>query len=207
MLRRSTIFLGLMLTGSLAAAALVSGEESQTGEIVAPVTGDKISRRAAADEAQPVLPVLQLEKLARAEASEPEQDPFAGKSWYVPPPPPPPAKVTVTEPPKPTAPPLPFGYMGRMQEEGSAAVVYLTQGTRAYSVKQGDTIDGTYRVDDISRTQVALTYLPLDIKQTLDIGGASAGMDQVASADSALSGAIPSAPLPAQVRDTESLPQ
>lgn len=185
LLRRSTIFLGLMLTGSFAAAALVSGDEPQAGEVVAPVSG-QMSRRAEVEEVS--LPVLQLEKLARAEIDEPEQDPFAGKSWYVPPPPPPPVTVTVAvqEPPKPTAPPLPFGYMGRMQEEGGAAVVYLTQGARAYTVKQGDTLDGTYRVDEISRTRVALTYLPLDIKQTLDIGGAAAGMLPVASADSAL---------------------
>jgi len=201
MLSRSTIFLGLMLTGSLAAAALVSGEEEQTGEVVAPVTGGQMSRRTAADEAQPVLPVLQLDRLVRVDESEPEQDPFAGKSWYVPPPPPPPQMVTVTEPTKPTAPPLPFGYMGRMQEEGGQTVVYLTQGARAYSVKQGDTLDGTYRVDDISRSQIALTYLPLDIRQTLDIGGASAAMDQVASADSLLDAQNP------QVRDAGSLPQ
>lgn len=196
MLRRSTIFLGLMLTGSLAAAALVSGEDAPIGEVVAPVTGIVRPETEAAP-----LPVLQLDRLVRADESEPEQDPFAGKSWYVPPPPPPPQKVVVQEPPKPTAPPLPFGYMGRMQEEGGRAVVYLTQGARAYSVKQGDTLDGTYRVDDISRTQVALTYLPLDIKQTLDIGGASAAMEPRASADSLLDAQNPPA------RDAGSLPR
>lgn len=203
LLRRSTIFLGLMLTGSLAAAALVSGEEPQAGEVVAPVSGEQMSRRAEVEEIS--LPVLQLEKLARAEIDEPEQDPFAGKSWYVPPPPPPPVKVAVQEPPKPTAPPLPFGYMGRMQEEGGAAVVYLTQGARAYTVKQGDTLDGTYRVDEISRTRVTLTYLPLDIKQTLDIGGAAAGMEPVASADSALAANAVAPPATSQAM--ESRPQ
>lgn len=176
MLRRSTIFLALMLTGSLAAAALVSGKDAQTGEVVAPVVGGKVSRR----EAQPVLPVLQLEKLARADVSEPELDPFAGKSWYVPPPSPPPQKIQ--EPSRPIAPPLPFGYMGRMQEEDGHVVIYLVQGNRAYSVSQGDTIDGTYRLESVSPNQLVLTYLPLDIKQTLNTGGAaSPEIAQVAS--------------------------
>lgn len=168
MWKGSTTFLGLMLTGSLAAAALVSEEDAQTGEVVIPAAS-KISRREAV---QPVLPVLQLDKLARADAGEPEQDPFAGKSWYVPPPPPPQPKV-VQEAPQPTAPSLPFRYMGRMQEENGQALVYLTQGTRAYSVSQGDTIDGTYRVESISPAQVTLVYLPLNIKQRLNIGSAN----------------------------------
>lgn len=167
MFKRSTIFLGLLLTGSLAAAALVSGEETQ---IVAPVAGNKSARREASA-TKPGLPVLQLEKLSRADAVEPEQDPFAGKSWYVPPPPPPPPKVQ--EAPRPTAPSLPFKYMGRMQEEGGQMVIYLTQGRRAYSVKMGDTIDGTYRLESISPGQIVLTYLPLDTRQTLNTGSAS----------------------------------
>ena len=167
-----------MLTGSLAAAALVSEEDAQTGEVVVPAVG-KASRREAA---QPALPVLQLDKLVRADANEPEQDPFAGKSWYVPPPPPPQPEA-VQEAPRPTAPPLPFGYMGRMQEEDGQALVYLTQGTRAYSVSQGDTIDGTYRVDSISPSAVTLVYLPLNIKQNLNIGRTNmAEPEQMASA-------------------------
>lgn len=179
MWKGSTTFLGLMLTGSLAAAALVSEEDAQTGEVVTPA-GGKASRREAA---QPVLPVLQLDKLVRADTGGPEQDPFAGKSWYVPPPPPPPQPKVAQEAPPPTAPPLPFRYMGRMQEEDGQAMVYLTQGTRAYSVSQGDTIDGTYRVESISPAQVTLVYLPLNIRQRLNIGGVNlAEPERMASA-------------------------
>lgn len=190
MWKGSTTFLGLMLTGSLAAAALVSEQDAQTGEVVAPAVG-KPSRREAA---QPALPVLQLDKLVRADASEPEQDPFAGKTWYVPPPPSPEPEI-IQEAPKPTAPPLPFRYMGRMQEEGGQTVVYLTQGARAYSVSQGDTIDGTYRVDSISPSAVTLVYLPLNIKQNLNIGRIDmAEPEQMAS----VAGMLPdgNAPLP-----------
>lgn len=173
MFKRSTIFLGLMLTVSLAAAALVSGEDAPGAGVVAPAASSKPSRREANEMR---LPVLQLAKLARAEAGEPEQDPFAGKSWYIPPPPPPPQKAQ--EAPRPTAPPLPFRYMGQMHEEGEPVVVYLSQGTRAYTVSQGDTIENLYRVDHISTSQMTLTYLPLDIRQTLSTS--SPGMDMMA---------------------------
>lgn len=203
MWKGSTTFLGLMLTGSLAAAALVSEQDTQTGEVVAPAIG-KPSRREAA---QPALPVLQLDKLARADADEPEQDPFAGKSWYVPPPPPPQPEI-IQEAPKPTAPPLPFRYMGRMQEEDGKTLVYLTQGARAYSVSQGDTIDGTYRVEGISPTQVTLVYLPLNIRQKLNIGRADmAEFEWMASA----AGMLPDGSAPrvdaGPMQNTGSLPQ
>ena len=94
---------------------------------------------------------------------------FESKSWYVPPPPPPPPKPL--PPPPPTAPPLPFTYLGRY--EGSAKpVIFLVRGDRVLLVSAGDVIEGTYRVDGIAGTALGLTYLPLNIRQTLDIGRA-----------------------------------
>lgn len=195
MWKRSTIFLSMMLTGTFAAAALVSEDKEVVGEVVAPLSRDKtINYRT-----QSALPVLQLQRLVRTEVNEPELDPFAGKSWYVAPPPPPISKVKEV-PPAPSAPAFPYRYMGMMQEEGERVVVYLTQGNRTYSVYQGDTINNVYQVESIAGNQMVLTYLPLDIKQTLSIGGTSE--QQLASAGemSSLEGDIPqvtpSAPLP-----------
>ena len=93
---------------------------------------------------------------------------FSSTSWYVPPPPP-----KAEPPPKPTAPPLPFTYMGRYEDAGRAAVVVmLVKGDRLYTVSVGDVIDGTYRVDRISDKAVDLIYLPLHEKQALPAGGA-----------------------------------
>ena len=92
---------------------------------------------------------------------------FASTSWYVPPPPP-----KVEPPPKPTAPPLPFTFMGRYQDAKAASVVMLTKGDRLYTVTEGDVIDDTYRVDRIGDKAVELTYLPLQTKQSLPTGGA-----------------------------------
>jgi len=94
---------------------------------------------------------------------------FESKSWYVPPPPPPPPKPL--PPPPPTAPPLPFTYLGRY-EESAKPVIFLVRGDRVLLVRAGDTIEGNYRVEGIVGTKLDLTYLPLNIRQSLDIGPA-----------------------------------
>lgn len=96
---------------------------------------------------------------------------FLTKSWYVPPPPPPPAKPA--PPPPPTPPPLPFNFLGSYQEPDGRLVIFLTRGERLYSVSPGDVIDGTYRVGTISKGQLGLTYLPLKIRQSMNIGESS----------------------------------
>lgn len=100
------------------------------------------------------------------DAGEPKNM-FASKSWYVPPPPPPPAPPAA--PPPPTAPPLPFTYLGRFRDEGKA-VIFLVKDDRVLTVKEGDIIEGNYRVDGIVGSRLDLTYQPLAIKQTLNIG-------------------------------------
>jgi hypothetical protein len=42
---------------------------------------------------------------------------------------------------------------------------------RVYDVKVGDTLDDTYSVDAVSNGTMALTYKPLNIQQTLAVGG------------------------------------
>lgn len=100
---------------------------------------------------------------------------FNATSWYTPPPRPKPQPVVVLPPPpppKPTAPPIPFTYFGRY-EDMSAAVVVLVRGGRIYTVSEGDVIDGTYRVERIAGGMLELTYLPLNIKQSISMGGPS----------------------------------
>lgn len=92
---------------------------------------------------------------------------FNATSWYVPPPPP-----QALPPPPPTAPPLPFTYFGQYKDAGSAAmVVFLSRADRVYTVSEGDVIDGTYSVGPMTSGQLELTYLPLNVKQSLSTGG------------------------------------
>jgi len=99
---------------------------------------------------------------------------FAPHSWYVPPPPPPPAPVVMEPvvPPKPTAPPLPFTFMGSYTPNGSPQVFFLTNGDKVYDVHVGDTIDNTYTIDSFSNGQLVFTYKPLNQQQQLPTGGA-----------------------------------
>ena len=96
---------------------------------------------------------------------------FHSQSWYVAPPPPPPAPVVEVAPPPPTAPPLPFTVMGSYARPGDATVYFLTRGDRVFDVHIGDTIDNTYGVDSAANGVLTLTYKPLNIQQTLPIGG------------------------------------
>lgn len=95
---------------------------------------------------------------------------FSAQSWYVAPPAPPPAPTVILPPPAPTAPPLPFAYMGSYRPEGAVPTFFLTSGDRVYDVKIGDTLDNTYSVDGVRSGQLLLTYIPLKIQQSLAVG-------------------------------------
>lgn len=97
-----------------------------------------------------------------------EQGLFATLSWQPPPPPPVPAMA----PPPPKAPPLPFRYIGRLEEDGRIAVFLQDSGpAHPRVVRQGDQW-GTYRVDEITSEGMRLTYLPLNEPQRLLFGSA-----------------------------------
>jgi hypothetical protein len=59
--------------------------------------------------------------------------------------------------------------MGKLIDDGKT-IVFLAKGDRNYVVHMGDTIDATYRVDEIGEQSMTLTYLPLESKQSLAVG-------------------------------------
>jgi hypothetical protein len=98
---------------------------------------------------------------------------FAAHSWYVAPPPPPPPPVVESapvEPPKPTAPPLPYQYIGSYTPEGQKPVLFLSKGDRVFDVHVGDILENTYSVDGFDKSAILLTYKPLNIQQQLIVG-------------------------------------
>jgi hypothetical protein len=122
---------------------------------------------------QPALRV-ELERLnrpqAKAAAAPAVGNTFSATSWYVPPPPPPPPPPRKPEPPPPpSAPPMPFSYFGRYQD-GGTQIILLLRGERIYTVSEGDVIENTYRVGRLTGGQLEMTYLPLDIKQSIFTG-------------------------------------
>jgi hypothetical protein len=104
---------------------------------------------------------IDLDKLRRGEASVPQTDLFARKAFG----PSAPQVAAVAE--KPSAPPLPFRYFGRLTENGKTEV-YVMRGEDLLTVAAGQK-HGDYRVDKVGDTSIAFTYLPLKTKQTLDI--------------------------------------
>ncbi|HEY4975130.1 MAG TPA: hypothetical protein VII41_16060 [Steroidobacteraceae bacterium] len=95
---------------------------------------------------------------------------FASHSWYVaPPPPPPPPPPAAAAPVIPTAPPLPFSYMGSYRPDGAQTVFFLTQNDRVYEARIGDVLDGTYSVDALTGGQLVFTYKPLNVQQGLAV--------------------------------------
>ncbi len=164
--RARWLVLGIALALTLVAARLVGREDE------GPPPAGPAPRAASAGAARPgEPPALDLDRLATRRSGAPSGDPFRAQSWQVlaeaearrnAPPPPPPAP--------PQAPPLPFVYMGKLIEEGRT-VVFLTQGDRNHVVRQGDTIDGTWRLDALTEERLSFIYLPLKQRQELAFGG------------------------------------
>lgn len=167
--RRYALFGALALVLVFSA---VSGKGWNTGgePVVAPPSpAPQVSRA----RAQP-LASIELERLQRRDvASDNDKvasNTFGATSWHVPPPPPPKPVAKTAPPPPPSAPPMPFTFLGRY-EDGGMRVIMLVKGDRIYTVSEGDVIDQTYRVERLAGGQLELTYLPLDIKQTISTGG------------------------------------
>ena len=162
------IILASALVLTLAAVAWVAtrddGNDAQD-DLASPSRAGKL-----ASQPQLAMP-LQVDKLAQVQPkAQPagEQDIvdlFKPHVWYVPPPPPAPIN-TVAE--VAVAPPIPFVYMGRLD-----GVVFLTRNNLVVSASEGEMLDSQYRLDKVNANSLVITYLPLDIKQTMVIKGAS----------------------------------
>jgi hypothetical protein len=142
-------------------ASVVVGRERPAGP--GAEAAPRAQPRAAAEE-------LDLSKLFRSDDEQEARstvDPFARRSF---------ASAAQPEqaaaPARPSAPPLPFRYVGKLIEDGRLQV-FLARGEDSYSVsqgpRQGQKLDDEYRVDQVTETKIVFTYLPLKTKQTLDI--------------------------------------
>jgi hypothetical protein len=158
----------MALAATVAAAGWVGGnqEESRialvaTGEDARPARGGEPDARAAAAEPREG-GEIDLEKLKQRPVATDFGEMFPARQ-----PEPPAAAAVKPEPPR--APPLPFRFFGRMVENGTT-VVFLDRNDDVFAVKAGDTIGGTYRVEEINGSEIVLTYLPLRQRQKLPIG-------------------------------------
>jgi hypothetical protein len=165
--RREWGLLAIALAVILFAAHAERQRASSAAAVVEPRPAGRAAPRAAA------VPLLDLERLQRGARGLRPQDVFAAKSWNEAPKAPAPeaaakpASAVNAPPAPPSAPPLPFSYLGRYAA-AERSVFFLVRGDRILMARQGDVIDGTYRVEGIVGSLLGLTYLPLNVRQNLD---------------------------------------
>jgi hypothetical protein len=180
--QRSWLLGAALLLTVAATAAVNSKDEEYSGVVHREVTKPKESNTLETSAREPVKEkehlastemtsaILLVDQLKRPAFSDTVKDMFLSKSWYVPPPPP---KIIAAPPPVPTAPPFTYQYIGKMLEETNHPAVFLENKSRIFIVRAGDKLDSQYRVDAIDPPVMTLTYLPLDLKQTVQIGEAN----------------------------------
>jgi hypothetical protein len=94
--------------------------------------------------------------------SESRGDMFAARSWAPPPPPPPPPQQA-----QPVPPPNPYRFAGTVIHDGKLKM-FVTDGDRAYEVRQGDELDKGYRVESVNREAIVLVYVPLGTQHSIE---------------------------------------
>ncbi len=187
---KKRLMLGGALLLTLGASAWLSMDHVEEGvEVVASAKPVSAKRNDTPELSLPVLANAHAVNKSEQQAT----DVFKSHRWFVPPPPlPPPLPPTLpppTSPPPrpvegvvappvkvvvapPAAPPLPFTYLGTVQD-GANKVVFLSKGQHLYTVRKGEVFDGQYRLEDEGNGRIELVYLPLNIKQTIVTKGAS----------------------------------
>lgn len=102
-------------------------------------------------------------------------DPFAPRGWQAPPPVSAPAVTNTVAvsapmgPPAPAAaPPLPYKFMGRLDDDG-VEVVYLSKGDQSLIARNGETLDGTYKIVAMDSHHIEFEHMPTGDRQTLSI--------------------------------------
>jgi hypothetical protein len=157
------IVLFAALAATLAAIAYPVEDEVQ----MAPVSKPVLAPAAVIKHPEEVLSAGAIDWVAS------DVDPFASHGWQAPPPAPPPEQARVVQavvaaPVEPPPPPFPYQFIGQMND-GSDRVVYLGRGDQVQLARQGDVLDGTYKVVSVTQTQIEFELMSSGLKQWLAI--------------------------------------
>ncbi|MDO9050405.1 MAG: hypothetical protein Q7U70_02815 [Methylotenera sp.] len=108
--------------------------------------------------------LIPWQSLKREPLSDKPYDLFKVRSWVVIPP----VKKMKPQPlPPPVAPPAPFTYIGKLEDSPKGTQVFLMANGKLYSVVKGEKINHQWRLDTEDANTLRLTYLPLNLVQTL----------------------------------------
>jgi hypothetical protein len=169
-MNRRHLMLGSMLILTLAGVYTVSHLDEKDSTAQAPAAASRPTPKTAArhptsihgtDAAtrQKLLAVLVKASQPRAALPALSKNPFTALSFEPPPP--------TIEPPKPSAPPLRFKFLGRLHDDKTDAV-FLDYGGKMLIARTGDLIDGNYQVIAIREHAIQFEYIPLSTPQVLN---------------------------------------
>jgi len=162
----------LLLGGALIATVilvfLVEDEESihPIQSVQSMQTSKSYSEAALVNENNPEY--LDVDQLGKRKFSARAGELFNSKSWVISRPRNNRKQQAVQRSAPPTAPPLQFKYLGKVID-GNQTKIILSQSGKNIVVKLGERIDDQYRFDAIDNETITLTYLPLNVEQTLII--------------------------------------
>ena len=174
----AVIVYGVMSTGTPAAAPSNTSAQARAPRSTPRSTPGKHTNETEA--AGPVKPVrLEALKSNREEPGEAARNPFRFKPRVVAPPPRPvnpnPAPVAppgpVTPPGPPPPPPIPLKFIGLVEKADGFKVAVLTDGKNTMFGREGDIIDGRYKIVKIGVESIELTHADGRGRQTVRLTG------------------------------------
>ena len=72
----------------------------------------------------------------------------------------------------PVAPVIPFKYIGKILGDDEYSVFVALNG-KNYVVKEGDIVQQTYKIEKITPPVMTVTYIPMNVLQTMQIGASN----------------------------------
>jgi hypothetical protein len=179
-LNMSRQLLVLAALGSLLVVVVIARRaDSPTGSAVPPPNGQRVAAQASAKEA-PVADVrLKLLKPAPSALAPSTRNPFQFKPKAAPPPQPlasaSAAPVVIAPPPVPQGPPPPppitLKYIGVLETAQGRVAIFRDSGGDIVNGKEGDIIDGRYRLLKIGVESADLAYVDGRGRQTIRLSG------------------------------------
>ena len=109
-------------------------------------------------------PLIPWQKLERTPLTSQPHDLFKVHSWLVLAPV---RKAKAQPAPAPVAPPAPFTYVGKLDDSPTGTQFFLMENGRLFSVLKGEKIGRQWRLDNDDAGSLYLTFLPLNMPQTL----------------------------------------
>lgn len=144
--------------------------------------GGRPAAAAAAAAQEPLAPVkLEALTASRQEPGDASRNPFRYKPKAAPPPPKPVAPpVSLADPPKPAStvpagppppPPIPLKFIGVLERANGVKWAVLSDGKVTLHGRDGDNIDGRYRIVKIGNESIEMTYLDGRGRQVIRLTG------------------------------------